>query len=61
MPPQARQREIDSGRFSQFSPQEKQILNDATRLPLAPEPSTNENQPEQQNTGPRRYVPRPPQ
>lgn len=57
MPPQARQREIESGRFSQFSPDEKQILNNATRLPLAPAPEEN---PSQQNTGSRRYVPRPP-
>lgn len=61
MPPSARQREIDSGRFSQFSPQEKQILNDAARLPLAPAPvesSGNPSQPE--NSGSQRYVPRPP-
>jgi hypothetical protein len=54
MPPQAREHEIQSGRFSQFSPQERQILDGASRLPLAP----SENPPE---TGPNRYVPRPPQ
>lgn len=59
MPPQARQREIESGRFSQFSPQERQVLNDAVRLPLAPA-ENNESQPEQQNPGSQRYVPRPP-
>jgi Protein of unknown function (DUF3106) len=59
MPPQARQREIQSGRFSQFSPQERQILNNAARLPLAPAPA--DSQPEEPATGPQRYVPRPPQ
>jgi hypothetical protein len=60
MPPAARQREIESGRFSQFSPQEKQILNDAARLPLAPAPAeTSGNQSEPANSG-SRYVPRPP-
>jgi Protein of unknown function (DUF3106) len=62
MPPNVRQREIQSGRFNQFSPQERQILNDAARLPLAPAPSDSGNSAsEQQNTGPQRYVPRPPQ
>jgi len=65
MPPNVRQREVESGRFSQFSPQERQILNDAARLPLAPAPqelnsSAPEQQNEQQNTRPQRYVPRPP-
>ena len=61
MPPSAREREIDSGRFRQFSPEEKQILNDASRLPLAPAPAESSgNQPEQQNPGSQRYVPRPP-
>ena len=61
MPPAAREREIQSGRFSQFSPQEKQILNDAARLPLAPAPGESTgNQPEPQNPGSQRYVPRPP-
>jgi len=61
MPPAARQREIESGRFSQFSPQEKQILNDAARLPLAPAPGeTGGNQSEPANSGSGRYVPRPP-
>jgi len=58
MPPQAREREIQSGRYSQFSPQERQVLNDAARLPLAPSQSpANENAPQ---SGPGRYVPRPP-
>lgn len=60
MPPEARQREIDSGRFSEFSPQEKRLLNDASRLPLAPAES-NGSQPEGPATGPGRYIPRPPQ
>lgn len=59
MPPQARQREIESGRFSQFSPQERQMLNNASNLPLAPTPGAN--QPASPQTGPGRYVPRPPQ
>jgi hypothetical protein len=60
MPPQARQREIESGRFSQFSQQERQVLDGASRLPLAPaQPSAPPN--EQPNTGPQRYIPRPPQ
>lgn len=59
MPPDARQRALESGRFNQFSPQERQILNNTARLPLAP--SQPENQPEQPNTGPQRYIPRPPQ
>jgi hypothetical protein len=54
MPPGAREHEIQSGRFRQFSPQERQILDGASRLPLAP----SENAPD---TGPNRYVPRPPQ
>jgi Protein of unknown function (DUF3106) len=59
MPPEARQREIQSGRFSQFSPQERQMLNNASNLPLAPaQPSVNQSEPSQ--TGPGRYVPRPP-
>ncbi len=66
MPPDARQRELQSGRFSQFSPQERQILDDATRLPLAPAPQQSgspegESQNSQQDSGQRRYVPRPPQ
>ena len=36
MPPDARQRAIESGRFSQFSPQERNLLNGASQLPLAP-------------------------
>jgi hypothetical protein len=61
MPPAARQREIESGRFSGFSPEEKQMLNNAARLPLAPAPEENNAaQPEQQNPGSPRYVPRPP-
>ena len=58
MPPQVRQREIESGRFSQFSPQERQVLNNAVQLPLAPAP--NGQQPYQPTTGPQRYIPRPP-
>lgn len=55
MPPQARQRAVASGRFNDFSPQERQILNNAAHLPLAPA------QAEQPSTGPNRYIPRPPQ
>jgi hypothetical protein len=59
MPPQVRQREIESGRFSQFSPQERQVLNNAAQLPLAPaEPAMTPT--EQPKTGPQRYIPRPP-
>ena len=59
MPPDARQREIQSGRFSQFSPEERQMLNNASNLPLAPsQPSDTESAPA--NSGPSRYVPRPP-
>jgi hypothetical protein len=36
MPPDARQRAIESGRFSQFSPQEREMLNGVSKLPLAP-------------------------
>jgi hypothetical protein len=65
MPPNVRQRELQSGRFSQFSPQERQILDDATRLPLAPAPqpsggSDAESGNSQQNSEQQRYVPRPP-
>ena len=60
MPPGVREREIQSGRFSQFSPQERQILSGAARLPLAP--AENESpQPLPQNGTPQRYIPRPPQ
>jgi hypothetical protein len=63
MPPDARQRELQSGRFNQFSPQERDILNGASRLPLAPTPGDAGNS-EQQNPPPDagrdRYVPRPP-
>ena len=59
MPPDARERALESGRFNQFSPQERQILNDAAHLPLAPAPQ-NEGQAEQPSTGPQRYIPRPP-
>ena len=58
MPPDARQRAIQSGRFSQFSPQEQQILNNTSRLPLAP--AQPGDQPEQPNSGQQRYIPRPP-
>jgi hypothetical protein len=66
MPPDARQRELQTGRFSQFSPEERKILDDATRLPLAPAPQESvspggESQNSPQNNGQRRYVPRPPQ
>jgi hypothetical protein len=57
MPPDARQRAIQSNRFSEFSPQERQILNNAARLPLAP---AQGNQTQSPSTGPGRYVPRPP-
>lgn len=60
MPPAAREREVESGRYSQFSPQERQILNGASRLPLAPAPSENSS-PEPPNGNTQRYVPRPPQ
>src|SRR5262249_2483754 len=65
MPPDARQRALQSGPFSQFSPQERQILNDVTRLPLASAPqqspsSAPESQSPEQNSGEHRYVPRPP-
>ena len=36
MPPDARQRAIDSGRFDQFSEQERGLLNGVSQLPLAP-------------------------
>lgn len=49
MPPEARQRAIDSGRFNDFSPEERGFLNGVTQLPLAP------TEPEQTNP-----VPRPP-
>jgi hypothetical protein len=59
MPPDARQRALESGRFNQFSPQERQLLNNTTRLPLAPaQPDGNQSEPP--STGPQRYVPRPP-
>jgi hypothetical protein len=58
MPPQARQRAIESGRFNQFSPQERDVLNHAAQLPLAPaEPEAQTDQPQ---TGSQRYIPRPP-
>ena len=65
MPPEARQRELQSGRFNQFSPQERDILNGAARLPLARAPEQpNSSPPEapskQPNTGRQRYIPRPP-
>jgi hypothetical protein len=56
MPPGAREREIQSGRFGQFSPQERQILDGASRLPLAPA----ESAPQSEQPGPQRYIPRPP-
>jgi Protein of unknown function (DUF3106) len=44
MPPEARQREIDSDSYKkQFSPQEREVLGGASKLPLAPaEPSEAE-------------------
>jgi hypothetical protein len=60
MPPDARQREIQSGRFSRFSSDEKQVLNDASRLPLAPSPQQSESG-DQGDKRPQRYIPRPPQ
>ena len=59
MPPDARQRALQSGRFSQFSPQEQQILNNTARLPLAPS-QPDRSQSEQPGSGPQRYIPRPP-
>jgi len=50
MPPEQRQRAIESERFkNMFSPQERGLLNDAARLPLAP------------SSEPAQNVPRPPQ
>ena len=65
MPPDARQRALQSGRFSQFSPQERQILDDVTRLPLASAPQESANPAPESQTAPpdngsHRYVPRPP-
>jgi hypothetical protein len=45
MPPGARERAIQSGRFSSFSPQERELLDGAAKLPLAP--SEGEQTPEQ--------------
>jgi hypothetical protein len=36
MPPDARRRAIESGRFSQYSPQERDLLRGISELPLAP-------------------------
>jgi hypothetical protein len=36
MPPDARQRALESGRFSEYSPQERELLNGVSQLPLAP-------------------------
>jgi hypothetical protein len=50
MPADQRQRVIDSDRFrSMFSPEERGLLNGASRLPLAPPPDPHDH-----------YVPRPP-
>jgi len=39
MPPQARQRQIESDAYRrQFSPQERSVLDGASKLPLAPTP-----------------------
>ncbi len=35
MPPDARQRQIDSGRYSNFSPEERELLSNVSQLPLA--------------------------
>ena len=58
MPPDARQRALESGRFNQFSPQERQILNNAAQLPLAP--ASRDGHSERPDSGPERYIPRPP-
>jgi hypothetical protein len=36
MPPDARARAFAAGRFNSFSPQERDLLNGVSRLPLAP-------------------------
>jgi hypothetical protein len=36
MPPDARERALESGRFNDFSPEERNLLNGVSRLPLAP-------------------------
>ena len=48
MPPEQRQQVIDSGHFrDMFSPQERDLLNNATKLPLAPAENQNEQGPEE--------------
>jgi len=52
MPPEARQRAIESEAYkNRFSPQERQMLNNASRLPLAPaepnEQAPNERGPDE--------------
>ncbi len=48
MPPEQRQEVIESERFkSMFSPQERDLLTNASRLPLAPAESQNEQGPEE--------------
>jgi len=52
MPPEARQRAIESDAYkSRFTPQERDMLNNASKLPLAPaEPNerpANEQGPEE--------------
>ncbi len=54
MPPDEREKTIQSDRFrSMFTPQERGLLKDASRLPLAP---ANEAE----SPGGSHYVPRPP-
>src|SRR5206468_2379161 len=48
MPPEQRQEVIESERFkSMFSPQERDLLTNASRLPLAPAENQNEQGPEE--------------
>lgn len=48
MPPEARQREIDSDSYKkQFSPQERDVLGGASKLPLAPAESNEPEPPEE--------------
>ena len=45
MPPQQRQQVINSERFkSEFSPQEREMLNGISQLPLAPAEANHENE-----------------
>ena len=48
MPPEARQREIDSDSYKkQFSPQERDVLSGASKLPLAPAEPNEPEPPEE--------------